>query len=91
MIWNRLFQGTSDCFPHLNPVVASGMKPGPPILVKYHKLKKNDISKYCLSNLSTLSMETVHDHVPTKMIPAYFKLWEKEEGQANMKTIFDDF
>jgi hypothetical protein len=89
MLWNRVLR-TSDCFPHPNPVVASGKKPGPPILVKYPELK-NDISRYCLSNLSTLSLELVHEHVTTKMIPVYYELWKAEEGQVNVKTKIDDF
>jgi hypothetical protein len=53
---------------------------------------KKDISTYCLSkNLSTLSLESVHDHVTTKIIPVYNKLWEKEEGQVNVKTTVDDY
>ena len=65
--WNKVLQ-RFECFPHPNPYVQCGKRPLPPLLEIFPNAKDQIIS-FGIKNLATLSMESVHDLLVTKVIP----------------------
>jgi hypothetical protein len=71
-----------DTFPHPDPDVMCGKKPVPRLLRLYPELK-TQITAYCVGILVGMTLEIVHAHVHSTIIPILFDLWEVEEVSRN--------
>jgi hypothetical protein len=79
-IWNRIFR-ISETFPHPNPFAQLGKKPEPQLFQVYPELKEK-IELFCKTNLATLTIETLFDHVHSTLIPEIHTIFKRELPQG---------
>ena len=92
--WIKVFR-RFECFPHPNPYVQCGKRPLPPLLEIFPNAKDQIIS-FGIKNLATLSIESVHDLIVTKVIPRLATTWQSEakntstiHGESNDPLLLD--
>ena len=78
--WNKVFR-RFDGFPHPNPNVFCGRRPLPRLLEVFPDAKDQIVS-FGVGNLATLTIESVHDFIVTKVIPRLEKTWQSERGSG---------
>ena len=79
--WNIAFR-LLDNFPHPNLRVQCGKVPLPRLFENFPEAK-DDIIKFAVKNLTTLTIESVHDFVINNVVPKLFELWKKEEMDSS--------
>ena len=79
--WNKVFR-QFDSFPHPNPYVQCGKRPLPPLLEIFPEAKEQIVS-FGIQNLATLTIESVHDLIVSKIIPELATTWKKEVEAAH--------
>ena len=82
--WNKVFR-RFECFPHPNPYVQCGKRPLPPLLEIFPNAKDQIIS-FGIKNLATLSIESVHDLIVTKVIPRLATTWQSEAKTTTSRS-----
>ena len=75
--WNKVFR-RCEGFPHPNPYVQCGKRPLPPLLEVFPDAKDQIVS-FGVKNLATLSIESVHDFIVSKVIPRLASTWQREK------------
>jgi hypothetical protein len=77
--WNIAFR-RGENFPHPNPRVQCGKVPLPRLFEKFPEAK-DSIVEFAVKNLTTLTLESLHEFTITKLMPALFEIWKEEESE----------
>ena len=73
--WNIAFR-RGDNFPHPNPRVQCGKVPLPRLFEKFPEAK-DSIVAFAVKNLTTLTLESLHEFTITKLMQDLFEIWPK--------------
>ena len=65
--WNKEFR-QNEFFHHPNPLIARGKKAKPPLFDLFPDVSEK-ITTYCNKNMAHLSIDAVHEHITTNIIP----------------------
>jgi hypothetical protein len=79
--WNITFR-RADNFPHPNPRVQCGKVPLPRLFEEFPEAKDIFVA-FAVKNLTTLTLESLHEFTITKLMPELFGIWKKEQSKSS--------
>jgi hypothetical protein len=74
--WNKIYRKL-ECFPHPNAYVQCGKRPLPPLLETFPDAKEQIVA-FGVGNLTTLTIEGVHDFIVSTVIPRLVVVWRDD-------------
>jgi hypothetical protein len=78
--WNIAFR-RGENFPHPNPRVQCGKVPLPSLFEEFPEAKDSFVA-FAVSNLTELTLESLHEFTTTKLMHDLFEIWQREQSES---------
>ncbi|KAI2495738.1 hypothetical protein MHU86_18762 [Fragilaria crotonensis] len=85
--WNKIYRKL-ECFPHPNAYVQCGKRPLPRLLETFPDAKEQIVA-FGVRNLTTLTIEGVHDFIVSTVIPRLVVVWQDDNHEQQHKIVVD--
>jgi hypothetical protein len=77
-----------ECFPHPNAYVQCGKRPLPQLLETFPNAKEQIVA-FGVRDLTTLTIEGVHDFIVSTVIPRLVVVWRNDNHEPQQKLVDD--